>query len=245
MFDQPSTASSALELPDDMLATMLARARGVGALTPERMPNHWMALATDFEQHLDEVARAYLDPTASVWRDCAESAPVDLAIVHQFWPAAVLADLCVPGLSGDLRSVPGIINPKLALAIQSGFGSELSADLIYDSTTDQAGCFVTRGCRGGVMSNLLFYFCFSARYWVLPVFHTHPGNDSELGPYMPSAADYWVMHTLRDQLGGAFGERVYFADGSYTQYGLIASGAYYFRRQGETAYLFPWPDMLI
>lgn len=245
MCDQPPTASLALELPDDMLATMLARVRGVGALTAERMPAHWVSLATDFEQHLDEVARVYLDPTASVWRDCAELPSVDLAILHELWPDAVLADLCVPGLSGDLRSVPGVINPKLALDIQSRFGSELSADLIYDATADQAACFVTRGCRGGVMSNLMFYFCFSARYWVLPVFHTHPGNDSELGLHMPSTADYWVMHTLRDQLGDAFGERVYFADGSYTQYGLIASGAYFFRRQGETAYLFPWTDMLI
>ncbi len=94
------------------------------------------------------------------------------------------------------------------------------------------------------MSNLMFYFCFSTRYRVLPVFHTHPGDRSDLGQYMPSAADYWVMSTLRDGLGGAVGERVYFPDCSCTEYGVAGAGAYFFRRQREPAYLFPGPGML-
>lgn len=223
-----------------MLRLMLMRARARDVATLAQRSQIERALAGAFAKHLDTRALGYLEPAASHWRRAAEFERAEAGNeLAKFWPDAVLSDSRSPLLPAEVHSVPAVVAASVAIEIQRQCDCEFSADLIYDTSHDQVASFVTRGCRGGVMSDLMFYFWFSPRYLVLPVFHTHPGVRSDLGLRMPSSADYGVMKSLQARLGdGAVGERVYFPDGSCTEYGVTGAGHYYFRRPVGCAYLF-------
>jgi hypothetical protein len=92
------------------------------------------------------------------------------------------------------------------------------------------------------MSDLMFFFAFSPRYLVLPLYHTHPGAQNELGSHRPSCADYLIMAQLRDLLGVAVAECVHFPDGTCTEYGFAANGRAFFRPRGAAV---QWCDGLL
>jgi hypothetical protein len=129
------------------------------------------------------------------------------------------------GWSGEVEAVPGSIAPTVALAFQAAHGCEVALELLYDAETDRLCSLVVRGCDGGAFSNLSLHCAVSARYVVLPVFHTHPALTNEIGLRKASRADYQALRRLRHRLGGGpVGERVYFPDGRCTDYGLTGSG---------------------
>lgn len=224
-----------------MLGIMLRRARALGAaaLVVDERPVV-RKLSLDFDRQLEALDRDYLNAAARHWHHAGALRLTDAADLARLWPDAVLSDPRSSALPAEVHSAPGVIDPSVAIEIQRHCDCEVSADLVYDTREDRVASFVTRGCRGGVMSNLIFYFWFSSRYLVLPLFHTHPGIRNDLGLRMPSPADYWLMSALRTRLGGGpVGERVCFPDGSYTEYGVTGAGQYYFRRPGQGAQLFP------
>ena len=144
-----------------------------------------------------------------------------------------LADLIL-GLPGDNLSAVGCLTPRLALAFQAQIGAELAVDLIYDRARGLAFPLTTRGTGWGAFSDLGFYFAFSPDYLVLPCFHTHPATWNELGYEMPSLADYLMLETLHQQLGGvAVCDRVVFPNGRHTRYGVDEDGRWFSRRIGQ------------
>lgn len=217
-----------------LLTQMLASARRLAPTAAATAAGADPALAAEFHAGLADWERALTLPTAPVWRDGIDALPDDPAALAALWLPGDGPALVVPETMAETSTVPGAITPAQALALQARTGCELSVDLLFDPDSGRVGAFTTCGCFGGVMSNLMFWAWFSGRYAHLPVFHTHPSLENECGERMPSRADWWVMGSLRERLGGgAAGERIYFPDGSCTAYGITGAGDWFHRRCDE------------
>ncbi|MCF7982903.1 MAG: hypothetical protein K9L70_00730 [Thiohalocapsa sp.] len=237
---EPPFSASSRGLDTRLPGAMLARARALGRRPAECIALARPRLALDFYRTLNAAEQAYARPTHPVWCDSIDAHMPRAATVADLGSALPQPEAALAQVRRDGVSRAACMDPAAALRLQALCDTEVSGELVYDTVSGRVGAFVTRGCRGGVMSDLLFYFWFSPRYVVLPVFHTHPGYLSDLGYKLPSTADYRVMRVVRDRLdGAAAGERVYFADGSWTEYGFTAADRAFFRRQGDAIRVLP------
>ncbi len=159
------------------------------------------------------------------WRRCAEIPSLDWDAALSLGPSMAMDGAVDAVLAHDLDVCSGTLSPRQAIESQQRVHAELALDLVYDRAADRICALITRGCAGGNFSNMGLYLRLSSRYVVLPVFHTHPGLDNEVGRRKASLADYTLLRCLRDRLNGAaVGERVYFSDHSFTRYGISADG---------------------
>lgn len=240
-----------------MIANMLEMARMQRNGDPRQVPGTNPDLAREFASILSPEARRLTKPASRSWR-CVHGLLSSLRADRKF-PQDLSRHFSVAGITpdsiADLPDAPltgsGFLPPVQALELQRRTGSEIAVDLVYHAASDRIGCFWTRGCSGGVCSDLLCYFWFSYGYTVLPVFHTHPDPYNELGFCMPSSADYQVLEKLRERLRSvhrrvAVGERVVFPDvpdsragWAWTDYGLDADGRRWYRHRGCTAQFLP------
>jgi hypothetical protein len=217
-----------------MPLVMLAEARAAGHRTADAVYHANPDFAAQLWEGMDTSARDCYRPDPRRWRDCRLLDAPDLGTLLRGWEAARLELLASPAQTLDARTIAGRTSPQAALALQRRSGNEFSLDLIYDSERDLVACFVTRGCLGGIMSDVLLYALISARFVVIPIFHTHPSQCSDRGYKQPSTADYWVMQSLYLQMDGApVGDCVASPDGSLAEYGISAGGQVFYRRTAD------------
>jgi hypothetical protein len=203
------------------------------------------ATARGFADALSPAELAGLDAGAAHWLRADALALTDwrsaLRLGHDYRDVSALS----AGWSGEVEAVPGSVTPTVALAFQAAHSCEVALELLYDADTDRLCSLVVRGCDGGAFSNLGLHCAVSARYVVLPVFHTHPALTNDVGLRKASRADYQALRRLQQRLGGvAVGERVYFPDGSCTDYGLTGSGLPFDRPSGSGLCALLPPDLI-
>jgi hypothetical protein len=174
---------------------------------------------------LEPADRRILHADAPHWQRCAEFPLLDWDNALDLGPDLSTQGLADTVLEADLRVSNGTLSPRQAVEFQRRVRAEIALDLAYDRATDRLCALTTRGCEGGNFSNLGLYLRLSSRYVVLPVFHTHPGLDNEVGRRKASLADYTLLRCLHDRLNGTgVDERIYFPDHSYTRYGIDDDG---------------------
>ena len=128
-------------------------------------------------------------------------------------------------LSENHSTTCGEITPKLALRLQKQCKSEIAFDRVIDHRAGRVFGMVTRGCDIAVASDAMYYYSFSPRFFVWPIFHTHQTLSSDIGPHLPSTADYIHLKALLMSIGRRRIESsVYFPDGRRVIYSVVSTG---------------------